>query len=238
MSLPRAAAQLTTGTVFGSVQDAQSATVPGAKVSLTSETRGTKLPDATSGTSGEFAFSNVAADTYTLEISLTGFKTLRRTGIGVSPGDRVGLGQLTLEVGAMTQEVTVTADAVQVQAQSAERSFTIAPTSVQSLPLANRSFTNLTSLTPGVDGITRMADRSSTGGGDTNIMMDGISTMDSGNNGAMLVVNTESVAEVKVLVSNYQAEYGRSSGLQISSVTKSGGSSFHGTGFMILRKSR
>src|ERR1035437_8196930 len=69
MSIPRAAAQLTTGTVFGSVQDAQSAAVPSVTVSLISETRGTRLPDAISATSGEFVFANVPPDTYTLEIA-------------------------------------------------------------------------------------------------------------------------------------------------------------------------
>jgi hypothetical protein len=60
------------------------------------------------------------------------------------------------------------------------------------------------------------------GGGSNNIMMDGISTMDTGSNSVLLQMNVESIAEVKVLVSNYQAEYGRSSGLQITAVTKSG----------------
>ena len=62
-----------------------------------------------------------------------------------------------------------------------------------------------------------------------NIMMDGISAMDTGNNGQMLQMNIESIAEVKVLTSGYQAEYGRSSGLQITAVTKSGTNRFHGS---------
>src|ERR1035437_10135543 len=100
MSIPRAAAQLTTGTVFGSVQDAQVAAVPGVTVSLISETRGTRLPDAISATSGDFVFANVPPDTYTLEIAHKGFKTLKRTGIAVTAGDRVGLGPIMIQVGA------------------------------------------------------------------------------------------------------------------------------------------
>lgn len=238
MSIPRAAAQLTTGTVSGSVQDPQEAAVAGVTVSLISETRGTRLPDAISATSGDFVFPNVPPDTYTVEIAHKGFKTLRRTGIAVSPGDRVGLGPLTIEIGAVTEAITVTAEAALLQTQSAERSFTITPTAVQNLPISNRSFTSLASLTPGVSGTSRIGDRASSGGGDTNVMMDGVSTMDTGNNGIMVQVNTESVEEVKVLVSNYQAEYGRSSGLQITSVTKSGTNGFHGSAFMIMRKSR
>lgn len=237
-SIPPAAAQLTTGTVFGSVQDSQSAAVPGVVVILTSESRGTRLPAAITGTSGDFVVPNVPPDTYTLEIAHKGFKTLHRPGIAVSPGDRLGLGALTIEVGALTEAVTVTAEAALLQTQSAERSFTIASSAVKNLPISNRSFTSLASLTPGVSGINRIGDRANSGGGDTNVMMDGVSTMDTGNNGVMIVVNTESVEEVKILVSNYQAEYGRSSGLQISSVTKSGTNNFHGSAFLIMRKSR
>jgi hypothetical protein len=241
MSIPRAAAQLTTGTVFGSVQDAQSAAVPSVNVSLVSETRGTRLPDAISATSGEFVFANVPPDTYTLEIAHRGFKTLRRTGIAVTAGDRIGLGPLTIEVGSLTDTVTVSSEAPQLQTQSAERSATITQTEVQNIPLATRTFTNLIAVVPGVGGTasqpSRVGDSSSYSGGNANIMMDGVSTMDSGNNALAIAVNTEAIAEIKIMVSNYQAEYGRQSGVQMSAVTKSGTNHFHGTGFMIMRRS-
>ena len=64
-------------------------------------------------------------------------------------------------------------------------------------------------------------------------MMDGISAMDTGNNGQMLNMNIESIAEVKVLTQGYQAEYGRSSGLQITAVTKSGTNRFRGSAYDI-----
>ena len=66
------------------------------------------------------------------------------------------------------------------------------------------------------------------GGGDPNIMMDGVSTMDTGSNRPLLQMNIESIAEVKVLTSGYQAEYGRASGVQITAVTKSGTNRFRG----------
>ena len=238
MSIPRAAAQLTTGTVSGSVLDPQGAAVAGVKISMISEARGTRLPDAITGTTGDFVIPNVPSDTYTMEIAQAGFKTFRRKGIAVSPGDRTGLGALTLEVGAVTESVTVTAEAALLQTQSAERSFTVSSTAVENLPISNRSFSSLADLTPGVSGGSRIGDRANSGGGDTNMMMDGVSTMDTGNNGFMFVVNTESVEEVKILVSNYQAEYGRSSGLQISGVTKSGTNRYHGSGFLLMKKDR
>ena len=83
-----ASAQVT-GTVAGSLKDAQGGVMPGATVTLVSETRGTKLPPVVTAVSGDFVFPNVPSDTYTLEVTMTGFKTLKRTGIAVSPADRV-----------------------------------------------------------------------------------------------------------------------------------------------------
>jgi Carboxypeptidase regulatory-like domain len=237
ISTPWAAAQLTLGTVSGSVRDAQTALVPGASVRLISESRGTRLPEALSTESGDFVIPNVPPDTYTLEITLPGFKTLRRTSIEVSPGDRLGLGAFTIEVGGAAEAITITEVSTPLQTQSGERSAVITPAEVQNLPLASRLFTNLSSVVPGVTGTSRMGDSSSFSGGNTNIMMDGVSTMDTGNNATTISTNTESIAEIKVLVSSYQAEYGRSSGLQISAVTKSGTNQLHGTGFLIMRQS-
>ena len=67
-------------------------------------------------------------------------------------------------------------------------------------------------------------------------MMDGVSTMDTGSNSVLLQMNVESIAEVKVLVSNYQAEYGRSSGVQVSAVTKSGTNRFRGSAYDVMRR--
>src|SRR4029078_7177067 len=82
----------------------------------------------------------------------------------------------------------------------------------------------------------RVGDLSSTGGNNSNIMMDGISTMDTGSNAVLLQMNVESISEVKVRVSNYQAEYGRSSGVQGSAVTKSGTNRFRGSAYDVMRK--
>ena len=98
--------------------------------------------------------------------------------------------------------------------------------SVENLPIANRNFAGFATLVPGAiaqsgtaiaGGVFRLG-----GGGQNNIMMDGVSTMDTGNNGQLISMNVDSIAEVKVLTQGYQAEFGRSSGLQISAVTKSG----------------
>ncbi len=232
-----ASAQITTGTITGTVRDGQGGVIPGATVILTSDTQGTKSsPVVTSGT-GDFVFVNLRADTYTIEVAMPSFNTLKRSGVQVSPGERVSAGPLVLEVGGATEVVDVKAEVSLVQSTSAERSFTIATDSVTNLPIVGRAFTSLAALAPGVTGTSRIGDRSSTGGGDTNIQMDGVSTMDTGSNRAIIDLNVESIAEVKVLVSSYQAEYGRSSGLQITAVTKSGTNRFRGSVYDVERNS-
>jgi hypothetical protein len=238
-----AAAQLTTGTVTGTVKDTQGGVIPGASVVLTSRARGTSLSPAFTNESGDFVITNVPPDSYDVTVTLTGFKTLKRGPIDVSAGDRAGIGTLAIEVGELSETVQVTGESPLVQAQSGERSFAIPQTAVENLPTATRAFVALASLAPGVANDTsgqqigRVGDRASTGGGNGNIMMDGISTMDTGSNSILLQMNVESIAEVKVLVSGYQAEYGRSSGVQVSAVTKSGTNKFRGSAYGVMRDS-
>jgi hypothetical protein len=232
------AAQITTGTVTGTVKDAQGGVIPGATVVLVSETRGTKSAQAITNETGTYVFPNVTADTYTVEVSLDAFKAVRRTGIAVSGGDRVGVPAMTLEPGAIAETITVTANVPLVQTQSGERSYAVKSEQIDNLPFARNNFTTLTAFTPGVvqtgasAGATRLG-----GAGQNNIMMDGISAMDTGNNGQMLNMNVDAIGEVKILTQGYQAEYGRSSGLQITAVTKSGTNQFRGSAYDIQTNS-
>ena len=213
-AMATAASAQVTGTVIGTVKDPQGGVIPGAAVTLTSESRGTKLPDVFTNEAGNFTFVNVPPDKYTIQVSMSGFKPAKQTGVSVSPGDRQEVGVFTIEVGGLTDTVVVKAETPLVQSRSGERSFTIPTSAVENLPIANRSFTALASLAPGV---TPTGDPARIGGGgDTNIMMDGVGVMDTGSNRPLLQMNVESIAEVKVLTSVYQAEYGRSSGLQIT----------------------
>ena len=120
-----ASAQITTGSVTGTVKDAQGGVIPGATVVLISDTKGTRTAPVITGTTGDYVVPNVTPDTYTVEVTMEGFKTLRRTGIQVSGGDRVALGTQTIEVGGATETVNVTAEAALVQSQSGERSFAV-----------------------------------------------------------------------------------------------------------------
>jgi hypothetical protein len=222
-----------TGTVTGTVKDTQGGVMPGATVTLTSAAKGTSI-DVQTNLNGDFQFPNVAADTYTIKVTMNGFKPLERPNVAVSPGDRVTIGTLTIEIGGMTDTVTVSGEAPVIQAASGERSSTIETESVSSLPVAGRNWSSLTALVPGMNGSTRLG---SPGANNNNVMMDGVAIMDTGNNGQMLQTNVEAIAEVKVLTSGYQAEYGRASGAQVTAVTKSGTNRFHGSLYDVERNS-
>jgi hypothetical protein len=233
-----ASAQVTTGFVTGTIKDAQGAVVPGATVVLVSETRGTKSAPSVTSATGDYVFPNVTADTYTVEITMAGFKTLTRGNVKVSAGDRVTVPSVTLELGGATETVNVIAETAMVQASSGERSFAVATEEIANLPINRGNFTSVTALTPGVVAGGASAGGTRLGGaGQNNIMMDGISAMDTGNNGQMLQMSIESIAEVKVLTQGYQAEYGRSSGLQITAVTKGGTNRFRGSAFNVQTNS-
>ncbi len=234
------AAQSTSGTVSGSVKDPQGAAVPTAVVTLTSGLRGTVLT-ATVNSKGEFVFASVLPKTYTLLAKADGFKPAERTKVVVNASDRLSLGGITLELGGVQETVSVTADAAVLQTATAERSFAVTGDSMQKLAVNGRGFFNMAFLAPGVvvngqpttanqesQAMSANGQRPST----NNVTLDGVTDVDTGNNGGpMVAVSTDSVQEVKILTSNYQAEYGRSAGAQIMAVTKRGTRDFHGSAY-------
>jgi Carboxypeptidase regulatory-like domain len=232
-------AQGVTGTVNGTVRDAQGGVIPGATVTLISEGRNTRSVPVVTNTQGDFVFPNVTADTYTLEVEMPSFRTLRRAGVAISPGSIVALGNITIEVGAQSEIVNVTAETPLVQTASGERSFTVTTESVANLPLNGRTFEQLLSLAPGVvvtPGELNPAARAG-GGGGANYMLDGATAMDPGINRPATRVSVEALSEVKLVTSTYQAEYARSAGLQINAVTKSGTNQFRGSIYNAMRDS-
>lgn len=236
-------AQTTSGSVTGSVRDPQGALVPRAEARLVSERRGTSLRAAVNQ-AGDFVFPTVPPDAYTLRVTAEGFKTAERQRIVVNANDRLALGVLTLELGTVAETITVTGAATELQSRSAERSYAVVGEVVQNTAVNGRSFFGLAFLAPGV------VTTASTPTGDSatlsangqrqnsnNVQVDGITDMDTGNNGGpMVAVSLDSVQEFKILTSDYQAEYGRSAGAQVIAVTKSGGRDFHGSAYMFRRK--
>ncbi|MEO8070341.1 MAG: carboxypeptidase-like regulatory domain-containing protein [Acidobacteriota bacterium] len=208
------------------------AVVPGATITLISESRGTRIAVTTTSAAGSFVFVSVPPDRYSLEVTKSSFRSLVRGGIAVSSADQIGTGPLMLAVGGVTDVASASATPTDLQSQSGDRAFTVSSEAVANLPIANRNFANLVSLAPGLAGTNRLG-----GGGQNNLIMDGVAAMDTGSNSQMLPLNVESIAEVKVFVSTYGAELGRSSGLQVVAVTKAGTNHFHGAIYDIQRDS-
>src|SRR5207248_11592113 len=113
----------------------------------------------------------VQADTDTIRVALTGFKTYERPGVIVHPGDRVAVGAIPLQVGELSETVTVSGDAPLIQAQSGERSFAISAEAVRNIAINGRSFSSLTQLAPGVVAGTVNGSRSN----QNNYQVDGVS---------------------------------------------------------------
>ncbi|RPJ78416.1 MAG: hypothetical protein EHM13_14660, partial [Acidobacteria bacterium] len=240
------AAQTTSASVFGQVKDSQGGVLPGATATLTSKTQANTLT-ATADAEGRFVFPIVRPDNYTLKVSMQGFKTLERTTVQVNANDRFFAGILTLEVGAITEEVSVTGRVSELQATSGERSYTMESEVIKNIANNGRSLFNFATLVPGV--ATRYNDQRSTGQvsdlivngqrpNSNNMTIDGVTNIDTGDNGGnMAQTNIDAVAEFKILTNAYQAEYGRAVGGQVQVVTKSGTQSFHGSGYWYGRRS-
>ena len=227
-------AQITSGSITGSVRDASGGVIPGATVTLVSATRGTTI-DTTTNENGDFTFPNAPGDTYIVRVTMDGFKTIERTNVPLTPGERVVVPALTIEVGTLNETVTVTGDAPMIQSSTGERSFTVTSEAVANLPMATRSYAQFAALTPGVAGFLRLG-----GGGGNNVMQDGVTTMDTGGNpgsAGSVQMNPDAIAEVRILSQGYQAEYGRGSGLQISAISKSGTNQFRGSVYDVERNS-
>ncbi len=235
-------AQTTSGSIAGNVNDPQQAAVAGATVTVTDETRAFSQT-ATSDKEGRFVFPTLSPGTYKLTIEAKGFKKLERTNMLLVANDKMTVGELALEVGGANETVTITAEATLVQSESAERSHAIQGEIVRNIAVNGRGFVNLASIATGVvfnnnvgnsDAITNVSAnglRTSA----NNLSLDGVSIVDTGNNGTMISVNLDAIAEFKVLTSNYQAEYGRSAGAQISAVTRGGTKDFHGSFYAFRR---
>jgi len=198
-------AQGITGTITGTVKDASGGVIPGATVTLISETRGTMSAPVITSATGDFVFPNITADTYTVQVEMPSFATLKRAGVQVGAGARIQLGILSISVGGLTDTTTVKSEVPLIQAISGERSFTVTTENVTNLPLAGRTYDVLLALAPGVNSqpgnltpATRLG-----GGGDGNFMLDGATAMDPGVNRPATRVSTEAIAEVKVVTSGY-----------------------------------
>jgi hypothetical protein len=237
--VPSVYAQTISGTIVGTVTDPSGLAVPGASVTLTQTATGVQLTAQTSAT-GDFAFNSIAPGAYRLAIEATGFKKLERTALNLAVNERLSVGTIALEVGSPSETVTVESQGAPVQTASSEHSGLITTKQLEDLTIKGRNVISLLDLLPGV------VNTSNPDGPDRNFAiglwingdrrnavgtwLDGVPTQDSGVGWiSTLNVSMDAVAEVKVLLNNYQAEYGRMRGAGVQMVGKSGSREFHGS---------
>ena len=238
-------AQGLTGQISGTLTDSSGGSVINAKIEVINQ-KTAQVRTATSDSEGNFVVTELLPGTYSLVASANGFKKFEQTGIVLTANERVDVHKLALEVGDVNQTVTITADPAFVKTESAERAGLIDEQQIQSVALKGRDYMGLVRLLPGV---VDTANREAPGWnnlvgvningsrtGTLNLTLDGVSSLDTGSQqGPYLAPGLDAIGEVKVLLTNYQAEYGRSSGGTINVVIKSGTRDFHGGGFYFKR---
>jgi len=232
-------AQTTTGTIVGSVSDPSGLAVAGAIVTLTHTTATVHRKTITTA-NGDFAFNTVEPGNFNLTIEVVGFKKFERTDINLAANDRLSVGTITLQVGNTTDSVTVKAEGTAVQTASSEHSGLLTSAQVDNLLIKGRNVVTMLQLLPGVvdTNVPDAPDRNFAIGMNINgdrrnsigLWMDGVQTQDSGVGWiATANISMDAVSEVKVLLNNYQAEYGRMRGAGVVMVGKSGTRDFHGS---------
>jgi hypothetical protein len=235
------------GSITGTVRDATGAVVPGAQIALSDAQKGIALK-TTTNSGGDYLVAGLPTGTFDLSITAKGFRKYEAAGIVLETAQKARV-DAVLEIGAVTNEITVQGSQVaQVETQSSEISGVVTGKEISQIVLNGRNFSQLVTLQPGVsnqtgqdEGVVGVAGSvaMSINGGRTeynNWEMDGGDTMDNGSNGTLNVYpNIDAIAEVRVLTSNYGAQYGRNSSGTIETVTKSGTKDFHGDLFEFLR---
>jgi len=237
-------AQTITSSIVGSVTDPSGAAVAGAAVTLTHVSTGAERQTKT-GSRGDFVFTSLQLGEYNVSVTASGFKRLEKRGVPLSAQETIALGALVLEVGAVTESVTVTSQGVAVQTASSERAGTITGSQVENLMIKGRNAMSLLQLLPGVvdmqnreEKIDRNFDVYVQGSrrADNSVTIDGMIVNGYGNNfNTITMLGQDAIAEVRVLLTNYQAEYGRASGATVNLISKSGTKEFHGLGSFFRR---
>ena len=239
-------AQNTSCGLSGTVLDPAGAAMPGVKVTLTGEGNGFVRTVTTTG-AGFFAFPDLTPATFTLSIDASGFKGYRQTGIAIDAGEQRSAGEIRLQLGQVSESVTVTAEAAAVNLVTGERAGTLTGPQLDEIALRGRDIFDAVSLMPGVvdtsDGRDAPSPNSITnifilGGRDDqkNMTVDGVTILDTGSGSTAVAAmpSMDAVAEMKVLMSAYSAENGRNP-YSINIITKGGGTSFHGQASYFFR---
>lgn len=251
LSVTLHAQSATTGALSGTVSDSSRAAVPGVKVTLSSVV-GAPARQTTTNEAGEYSLDFLPPGGYRLEFTKAQFRSLIREAVTVTVTERRAV-NVTLEVAAVAERVTVQGDVETVQTRTAVLGRVVDSAQITGLPLATRNFTQITSLSPGVSA--PIPDTAAVGKGTQNVYTNGavhlsnnyeINGVDANNvitNNASLIQAVsgiaipapDSIAEFKVQTNLYDAAFGRSGGASISIITKSGGPVWHGNAYEFFR---
>ena len=233
-----AIAQLDTGTILGTVKDSTGGVMPGATVTIRHEGQGFTLSGVTRE-DGTFIFTPIRTGAYTVEVEMQGFRKSERRGVQVSIQQQA-LVDVTLETGALAEEVVVTADAPLLQTGTGTVGETLTSSTIEDLPINGRDYTILARLTAGVvppqPGARAPLMFSANGvrPAQNNYMLDGIDNNTSNVDflsGVAYIVKppVDAVDEITVLTSSFSAEYGRAGGAVLNTTLKSGTNQLRGS---------
>lgn len=244
-----AGAQAVTGTMIGRITDGSGAVVPGVTVTLTNT--GTKLTRVvTTDTDGEYTAPSLPPGRYTIVAEIPGFKSVTMPDVALGVDQRLRM-DMKLEVGALTESITIEGTSPLVQTSSSELGTTVQEEQIQTLPLNGRNFVSLTRTVPGVsrgipganiDGAGSLAWRASASFSangqrprDNNYMLDGVDNNETWLQTVVLFPSVDALDQFKLQTSTYSAEFGRSLGGVVNLQIKSGTNVLHGSGFEFLR---
>ncbi len=248
LCLPAAAfAQATTASIVGTVTDKTGAIVPNVTVvaiQLATNFSRAAVTDQT----GKYVVPLLPVGTYRVEVEAPGFKKFEQTGILLDL-NRTARVDPVLEIGELTQTVSVTGDVPLVNTTNAVIGRTVENAEIVTLPIVDRDVYSLLNLTPGVDQvktenqlgsptITSVVNGSASGTGSVNYYLDGGNNTSGLRNTGNPAPNPDSVQEFRVITNSYGAEFGRFAGGVIDVITKSGGNSIHGSLFEFLRNDK
>jgi hypothetical protein len=242
-----ALAQVTTGTIVGTVTDS-GGVVPGAIVTVRNVNRGTTTTFNTDE-SGAYTAPFLVPGTYAVEVEMAGFKKWVRSDIVIEVNQRARV-DATLEVGTLEETTIVVASAPLLRTESSEVGAAVEEKAIRELPLNSRNFASLVYLVPGVtpgqagENLSGASTFNPRGASNFNALghqantngwlIDGIDNNEYTFNTVIITPSVESVREFKVLTGVFSAEFGRGAGV-VSVSTKSGSNEFHGTVFEFYR---
>jgi len=241
--------QAVSGTILGSITDPSGAPVPGATVVVSRPETGLRRETVTSS-EGQFTFPLLPVGIYTVQAEAQGFRSERREGLVLNVDQKVRA-DFQMQVGDVTETVTVSGAAPLLQTDSTEMAAVIGGQQVRALPLNGRNFIELTRLVPGtlrgipgrnIDGSGSFIWRASASlvsngmrTRENNFLLDGVDNNETYLNSVVIFPNVDALEEFKIQTSTYSAEFGRATGAVINLHLKSGSNEFRGNLFHFLR---